>query len=152
MLRQRGMLATECPELWNTTHRKDVTAIAKSYVDLGIDIIQTNSAGGSPIKLGRYGLCDKAYELNKAAAVISREAAGGKCYVLGTIGSTGRLLITDDVTEKELIDGFTLQTEALKKGGVDAILIESMSDIDEATLAVRTVKEVSGLDVICTFN
>ncbi len=151
-LHERGLQPGECPELWNVTHRDDVFAIAKSYIDAGADIILTNSFGGSPIKLDHYGLKDKVKELNEAAAKISREAAGKDHFVLGSIGPTGAMLMMGDVSEQELYDGFFIQADALKAGGADAICVETMSAIDEASIAVKAAKEATGLEVICTFT
>ena len=151
-LHQRGLQPGECPELWNITHRSDVYEIAKSYIDAGADMVLTNSFGGSPHKLSHYGLHERASELNEAAALISREAAGDNHFVLGSIGPSGAMLMTGDVTEQELYDGFCIQAEALKAGGVDAICVETMSDIQEASLAVRAAKETTGLEVVCTFT
>ncbi len=152
MLQERGLQPGECPELWNVTRRADVYAVAKSYVDAGADMILTNSFGGSPIKLAHYGLQDRAAELNEAAAAISREAAGNDRFVLGSVGPTGEILMTGQVAEEAVYDGFRIQANALKKGGVDAILVETMSAVDEATIAIRAAKEATGLEVICTFT
>ena len=76
LLQAKGMTPGECPEYWNITHRNDVLQIASSYIDAGSDIIETNSFGGSRLKLSQYGFGDLASELNQAAAAISREAAG----------------------------------------------------------------------------
>ena len=152
LLQQRGLQPGECPELWNSTHQRDVFAVAKGYIDAGADIILTNSFGGSPHKLARYGLGDRAAELNEAAAAISREAAGPRHLVLGSMGPTGAILMTGDVSEKALYEGFYLQAESLKKGGVDALCVETMSAIDEACAAVRAARESTGLEVVCTFT
>jgi 5-methyltetrahydrofolate--homocysteine methyltransferase len=152
LLQQRGLQPGECPELWNVTHRRDVFAIAESYIEAGADIILTNSFGGSPLKLAHYGVRDRAAELNEAAAAISRESAGSDHLVLGSMGPTGAILMTGDVSEQELYDGFYIQASALKKGGVDALCVETMSAIDEACIAVRAVKEATGLEVACTFT
>jgi 5-methyltetrahydrofolate--homocysteine methyltransferase len=90
--------------------------------------------------------------LNEAAADISREAAGEDHFVLGSIGPTGVILMMGDVSEEKLYDGFCIQAEALKKGGVDAICVETMSALDEAAIAVKAVKSVTGLEVVCTFT
>ena len=151
-LHQRGLEPGECPELWNSTHREEVYAIAKSYIDAGADIILTNSFGGSPTKLKHYGLQDRTAELNEAAASISREAAGADHLVLGSIGPTGVMLMMGEISEETLYEGFSLQAGALKKGGVDAICVETMSALDEACLAIRASREATGLQVACTFT
>jgi 5-methyltetrahydrofolate--homocysteine methyltransferase len=152
LLYQRGLPTGECPELWNVTHRDDVLIIAKSYIDAGADMILTNSFGGSPARLDHYGLKSRAPELNEAAAVISREAAGDNHFVLGSIGPSGVMVMMGQVSEDELYEGFLIQAAALKKGGVDALCIETMSAIDEACLAIRAVREATGLEVVCTFT
>lgn len=151
-LHQRGLEPGECPELWNVTHRDEVFAIAKSYIDAGADMILTNSFGGSPFKLKHYGLEDRTEELNEASALISREAAGDNNFVLGSIGPTGVMLMMGEVSELELYDGFALQASALQKGGADVILVETMSALDEAAIAVRAAKEATGLEVACTLT
>ena len=151
-LYKRGLQPGECPELWNISHREDVYAIAKSYIDAGADMILTNSFGGSPTKLYHYGLQDRTFELNKAAAEISREAAGNDKLVLGSIGPTGIILLMGEVSEEVLYEGFKIQANALVTGGANAICIETMSAIDEALLAIRAVKAVSDVEIICTFT
>ncbi|MGA7722764.1 MAG: homocysteine S-methyltransferase family protein [Ignavibacteriaceae bacterium] len=152
LLIERGLKPGECPELWNITHRPDVFAVAKSYIDAGADMILTNSFGASPAKLLHYGLENRTEELNQAAADISREAAGDNHFVLGSIGPTGVILMMGDVPEQKLFEGFCIQAEGLKKGGVDAVCIETMSALDEACLAVKAVKSVTNLEVVCTFT
>jgi len=151
-LHKMGLKPGEAPELWNVTHRSEVLSIAKSYIFSGSDIILTNSFGGSPKKLQHYGLDDRAYELNKAAAEISREAAGIDRYVLGSIGPTGVILMMGEVSEETLYKGFIIQAEALIEGGVDAICIETISAIDEALLAIKAVQQISNIDIVCTFT
>jgi 5-methyltetrahydrofolate--homocysteine methyltransferase len=152
LLYERGLQPGECPEMWNVTHRDDVFAIAKGYIDAGADIILTNSFGGNPVKLEQYGLKEKAVELNTAATSISREAAGFDHLVLGSIGPSGKILMMGEISEQELYDGFFIQASALKNGGVDAICVETMSAIDEAILAIRAAKQATGLEVVCTFT
>jgi len=151
-LQATGLKPGECPELWNVTRRDDVIKIANSYVEAGSDIIETNSFGGSIFKLSQYGLAERVYELNKAAAEISRTAAGKDKHVAGSVGPTGKMLIMGDVTEDELYNAFREQSMALEAGGADIIIIETMSAIDEASLAVRAARENTQCVVIATMT
>ncbi len=148
----KGLQMGDCPELWNETHRADVFDVAKSYIDAGADMIETNSFGGSKIKLEQYNLGDRTYELNKMAAEISREAAGSDKFVLGSVGPTGKFLMTGEVTEEELYNSFKVQIEGLRDGGADAICIETFYDTQEALLAINAVKDNTELEVITTFT
>ncbi len=150
-LQAEGLKQGECPELWNVEHREVVLKIAKSYIDAGSYLIETNTFGGNKIKLNHYNLGERTYELNKAGAEISREAAGDK-IVLGSIGPTGKLLIMGDVTEDELYESFSQQAKGLHDGGIDAFCLETFFDIQEAEVAVNAVKENSDLEVILTFS
>lgn len=155
-IHMKGLTADECPESWNLSRPDDIYDVALSYVKAGADMILTNSFGGSPFKLEPFGLADKTYEINKAAAEISRRAAdtvpGKKVFVLGSVGPTGKMLMMGDVTEEELVEGFATQMRGLVDGGADALLIETMSDPDEATAAIKAAKMVTDKEVICTFT
>ncbi len=151
-LHQKGLKPGECPESWNLSRRSDVLDIARSYVDAGADMIETNSFGASRIKLAHYGLGRQAAEINKAAAEISREAAGDDRIVLGSIGPTGKFLINGEVTEEDLFEAFSEQAVALERGGADAACIETMTALDEALCAVRAVRENTRLETVCTFT
>lgn len=152
MLFEKGLSAGECPELWNLFQRDKVLEVARSYIQAGADIIETNSFGGSGIKLALYGLEKKAEEINIEAAKISREAAGDKAIVLGSVGPCGKIIMMGDVTEDQIYQSFKEQCLALQKGGVDAIIIETMTALDEAILAIKAAKENTKLPVICTFT
>ena len=151
-LQKKGLQPGECPEEWNVTHPDDVLDIAKSYIDAGADMVETNSFGGNYFKLKNYGLEDHVVELNKAAAEISRKAAGADRFVLGSVGPTGKLLMMDEVTEDELYNAFKEQSVALETGGVDAIVIETMTDLEEARIAVKACRENTSCEVICTMT
>lgn len=151
-LQAKGLKPGECPELWNITNRKDVLDIARSYLQAGSDIIETNSFGGSIFKLSQYGLGDRVREINQTAAAISREAAGNDKHVAGSVGPTGKMLLMGDVTENELYDAFSEQAIALEKGGADIIIIETMSAVDEASIAVRAARENTRCTLIITMT
>jgi 5-methyltetrahydrofolate--homocysteine methyltransferase len=152
MLQSKGLKPGECPELWNITHRREVIEIADSYLLAGSDIITTNSFGGSRIKLSKYGLAERTAEINEIAAAVCREAAGSNGHVAGSIGPTGQMILTGDVTEEELFNAFTEQSVALEKGGADIIIIETMSALDEAALAVKAARSATKCIVIVTMT
>lgn len=151
-LQQKGLQAGECPEQWNLSHSADVMDIAQSYIDAGADMIETNSFGANYYKLKNYGLEVFVDQINLAAAKISRQAAGNDHFVLGSVGPTGKLLIMEEVSEADLYDAFKKQSMALEAGGVDAIVIETMTDLEEARIAVKAAKENTQIPVFCTMT
>ncbi len=151
-LQQKGLKPGECPEEWNISRADDVFNIAQSYIEAGADMIETNSFGGNWFKLKNYGLEDRVFEINKAAAEISRKAAGPDRFVLGSVGPTGKLLLMEEVTEDQLYEAFKQQSIALEAGGADAIMIETMTDLEEARIAVKAANENTNCEVFCTMT
>ena len=151
-LHQKGLKAEECPESWNLQRPDDVLEIASSYVEAGADIILTNSFGASPLKLEGYGLEAQTIELNRSAAELSKKAAGDRALVMGSMGPTGKMVMMGEVSPQEVFNGFMEQAKGLADGGVDGIVIETMTDPEEAKLAIEAVKKVTNLDVGCTFT
>lgn len=145
-LQKRGLAIGDCPDALSLTHPDWVLGVARSYVDAGSDIILTNTFGANRIALARYGLADRAAELNRAGVALSKQAAGDRARVFASMGPTGALLMMGDVTADELEVAFREQAQAIADAGADGIAIETMSDIEEALCALRAAKE-TGLPV-----
>ena len=147
----RGFTTRECPELWNVTNPEVVADIHRGYYAAGSDIVHTNTFGGTRVKLAAYHCDDRVAELNEAGAILAAkvrdEVAPGK-LVAGDVSSAGKLLKPmGEMDPAELEDVFVEQIEALVRGGVDLISIETMFDLEEARLAVKAAKEVCKLPV-----
>ncbi len=152
MLQAAGLEPGICPESWNSDFPERVEAIARAYAEAGSEAVETNTFGANRFKLSHYGLQDRAVELNRKAVEITRRAVGPAGIVLGSVGPTGILLMMGEVSEEELYEAFKEQSVALAEAGADAICIETMTALDEATIAVRAAKENTSLEVICTMT
>ncbi len=151
-LQSKGLRPGECPELWCVERPADVRDVARAYVEAGADMVESNSFGGTRFKLEMYGLEARVAEINEAAARLSREAAGPSRWVIASMGPTGKMLITEEVTEGDLYEAFKEQAVALARGGADALCIETMTALDEASVAIRAARENTACEVICTFT
>jgi 5-methyltetrahydrofolate--homocysteine methyltransferase len=149
-----GLANGACPELWNDTHADVVRAIHQGYFGAGSQIVETNTFGGSRLKLNEYQLGDRTRELNVKGARLARAAAPAAGYVAGSIGPTSRLPAEyeplGDTTDDEYVATFREQAEALAEGGVDLFAVETMMFPQEATAAIRACKAAADLPVMAT--
>jgi methionine synthase I (cobalamin-dependent) len=123
--------------------------VAGSYVNAGSRIILTNTFGANRIVLEKVGMAERAVEINERGAALSKEAAGDTCLVFGSVGPSGKLLMTGDVTRDQLETAFREQATALARGGVDGLVIETMMDLAEMGIALEAAKE-TGLPVVAS--
>ncbi len=146
-LQALGLATGECPDAWNLTAPDKVKQVAAAYVEAGSDVILTNTFGSNTFMLGRHGLKDKAAEIAAAGVKISLAAAAGRAKVFASMGPSGVMLLMGDVTPEELQEAFENQARAMAEAGADAIVVETMSDLAEARLAVEAAK-TTGLPVV----
>ncbi|MDO8682862.1 MAG: homocysteine S-methyltransferase family protein [Armatimonadota bacterium] len=152
MLQGQGLTSGACPEEWNVSHPDAVKSVHKAYIESGSDIISTNTFGGNPLKLQRYGLESQVKELNGAGVRLAKQLAGEKVFVAASIGPTGHLL--EPLGELSIEDAqaaFKSQSEAVAEAGADAILLETFFDITEIEAAVNAALP-TGLPIICTMT
>jgi len=155
LLQDRGLDDGGAGELWNVDRPEVVRESHEAYARAGARILTTNTFGGSRPRLQMHGLEDRVHEINKAAAAVAREVADAHgILVAGDLGPTGELLAplgTMDAAEAEEI--FAEQLRGLRDGGIDVVLIETMSDLAEVEAAVRAAASVvPDLPIIATLS
>ena len=139
-----------CTDEWNLTKPELVLQVADSYVQAGSGVILTNTFRANPISLSQYALQDRFEAINRAAVKISRQAAGNSALVFASMGPSGKMLLTKQVSAEQLREAFSQQAHALAAEGPDAILIETMTDLAEARIAAAAALETR-LPVIVSF-
>ncbi|MBI4594921.1 MAG: homocysteine S-methyltransferase family protein [Candidatus Tectomicrobia bacterium] len=153
MLQMKGLAGGDCPELWNRKRPDVIREIHQAYFLAGCQVVETNTFGANSIKLKSYDLEDQVYELNYLGARLARESAPAEGFVAASIGPTGKFLEPlGNISREKMYSVFKEQIEALIKGGVDIICIETMMDLEEAKLAVQAAKENSSLPIIATMT
>ena len=156
MLQDLGNNEGGAPELWNVEHVDVVEGVLEGYAASGSRLLTTNTFGGTRARLQMHGLEDRVEELNQAAAALARRVADRHpgVYVLGDIGPSGELMEPmGDLTIDSAAEMFGEQIRGLVAGGVDGILIETMSDLTEVEAAVTAArKEAPGLPVFATLS
>ena len=156
MLQERGLTDGGAPELWNVEKPEEIEAVLEAYAAAGANFITTNTFGGTAGRLAMHGLEDRLAELNKAGALIARKVADRhpNCFVMGDIGPSGELMEPmGTLTVESGKELFAAQIRALVAGGVDAILIETMSDLSEVEAVVAAANEVApGMPIIATLS
>ena len=146
-LQTRGLPAGEIGDLWNLAYPERVEAVARAYVDAGSRIILTNTFRANRIALERHVEPSRIGPLNRAGVEISRRAARGQARVFASIGPSGKLLVSGEVDAAQLAAAFTEQAAALAGAGADALVVETMTDLDEARIAV-VAAAATGLPVV----
>jgi 5-methyltetrahydrofolate--homocysteine methyltransferase len=162
MLQAKGLKSGECPEEWNITYKEEVQNIHRAYLGAGSDIILTNTFGGNYFKLKKRGLQDRVGEFNLAAAQLAREAISNyqsrsafrqARYVAGDIGPTGEFAKpVGDFDPQDFYKAFKEQILVLVEGGVDLIIIETMSALEEVEAALRAARENTKLPLISSMS
>ncbi|MBE0665438.1 MAG: hypothetical protein E4H23_08295 [Chrysiogenales bacterium] len=144
LLMTRGLPRGAAPESLNLEHPEILEEIARLYLEAGAEIIQTNTFGASPLKLANYGLDGQAVAINENAVRAVRRAVGEQAYLSASCGPSGRILQPYGDTETEkMFASFQMQMQALIQAGADIICIETMSDVNEAQLAIQAARSVS---------
>jgi 5-methyltetrahydrofolate--homocysteine methyltransferase len=153
MLQQAGLPRGKAPESWILENPAAVQALHRSYAGAGSNLVLTNTFGGNRLRLEKHGLADRTEELNRTAVHLAREAVGSQVFVVGDVGPTGQLLKPyGPLGYAEAVAVFAGQARGLAAGQPDAILIETMGDLNEAKAAVEGVRSATDLPVMVSFS
>jgi 5-methyltetrahydrofolate--homocysteine methyltransferase len=155
LLQDSGLEGGVAGELWNVERPDVIRACHEAYAAAGARLLTTNTFGGSRPRLQMHGLEDRVHELNRAAAAIAREVADAHgILVAGDLGPTGELLEPlGTMSAQEAQALFGEQLLGLRDGGIDVVLIETMSDLGEVLAAVAAARSVvPDLPVIATLS
>src|SRR5207247_194649 len=151
MLYSKGFFLNVCYDELNLKQPKLVQEVHAAYVRAGAEILETNTFGANPVKLGSFGLADDTEKINQAAAELARAASGGQTSVVGAIGPLGvRIEPFGALAREEAFAHFQRQVTGLVAAGrgVDGFILETFSDVDELHEALRAVRSLSDLPVI----
>jgi len=143
-LQARGLPQGYPPDLWSVERPEEVRRVHEAFVEAGADIIFTNTFGASQLRLDRYGWGDRVRELNRAAVGLARAASQGIALVAGDIGPCGLVAASfRQLSRPEAISIFAEQIEALASSGVDLLVIETISDLQEMEVAVAAARSAA---------
>ncbi|HEX8944557.1 MAG TPA: bifunctional homocysteine S-methyltransferase/methylenetetrahydrofolate reductase [Gemmatimonadaceae bacterium] len=143
MLYSKGVFINQCYDELNVRAPDMVRDVHRQYVAAGAEVIETNSFGANRVKLTQHGLQDQVHQLNRAAALLAREAAGDRALVAGAVGPLGvRIEPYGPTSADEAFEIFREQMAGLKDGGVDLFILETFSDLLEIEQAVRAARAV----------
>ena len=145
-----GLEAGGCGEAWNVEHPDRLLAIQKAYVEAGSDCLTTNTFGGCRIMLERHGRERDVAAINRAGVEVAREAFGEDAgFVIGDIGPFGGLMEPyGEVTQQQVREAFAEQAEALVSAGVDALIIETQTALEELAIGIEAAKKAGAPCVI----
>ncbi len=153
MLQSLGLEDGRLPESWVMEQPDRVRALHESYVKAGARLVLTCTLGGTRFRLAHEGLEDRTAEVNRRAAELARQAAGDGVFVAGDMGPTGQILAPlGRLTAADAADAYAEQAAALVEGGVDMLLVETLSDLAEARAAVEGARRVTDLPILVTFS
>jgi 5-methyltetrahydrofolate--homocysteine methyltransferase len=154
-LQQAGLKPGEHPEDWVQTHPEKVAGLEQAFVEAGADIILTCTFGGTRPRLAGSRSAERVAELNQEAAALARRVAfaGNDVLVAGSMGPLGKLLKPfGPISAEEAFAAYAEQAEALSKGGVDLVVIETQFSLDEGAAALSAAQSVTELPIVVSFS
>lgn len=153
-LQQRGLPNGKSGEAWVLENPQAVQQLEEDFIAAGAEILLTCTFGASRIHLQAMGLEAESEQINRTAAALAKKAAGKTgAFVAGSIGPTGQMLDPYGPLAPEAAEAaFAEQAGWLVDGGVDLLVIETQFDLGEAQAAIRGVRSVTDLPLVCSFS
>ncbi len=149
MLYSRGVFINRCYDELNLSQPSLIREIHGEYVRAGAEILETNTFGANRMRLAGYGLADRLPAINEAGVRLAREASQGAAFVAGAIGPLGVLIEPLGPTSfEEAREIFREQAEVLVRAGVDLLILETFSDINELRQAILAAREAAGSELV----
>jgi len=148
---KRGLPVGENPDTWNLAHPERVEEVARAYVAAGSQIILTNTFRANRLALEHSPHAAQLTEINRLGVEISRRAAAGHAHVFASLGPSGKLLMTGEVTPDLLRVAYFEQASVLAAAGADALIFETMSDLEEAKIGVEAAR-ATGLPIVVSMT
>ncbi len=150
LLFDRGVPLTACLERLNLENPDLVKSVHSEYVSAGAEIVETNTFAANEIDLARYGSESLVEEINRAGVRLAKEAAQGRAYVAGAVGPLGPGLDPSQFLSREdRISVYRRQMSALLDEGVDVILLETLSSLQDLIAGLKAVRSLTDVPVIC---
>ncbi len=151
-LMANGVQPGQCNDYQNIENPDLIVRIHSTYFEAGCDAVLTNTLGANKFSLAHHGHAEIDEKINFAGAQNARKAAGNDKYVIGDIGPTGDFLKPlGTLDPEELKAAYVIQAKGLADGGVDGFLVETMTALDEALIAIQAIKSISTLPVFASF-
>ena len=136
-----------CNEFLNISKPEAPEKVHRGFLEVGVDVIETNSFGGASVVLAEYGLGERSYEINKRAAEIARKTADEyltpdrRRYVAGSMGPTTKLPSLGHISFDDMRESYKVQVKGLVDGGSDLLIVETCQDLLQTKSALAAIYE-----------
>ena len=148
-----GMPRGICSEDWILDHPDVLIELQKAYVEVGSQILCAPTFGANRFNLSSYGLGAQVEEMNHELVKISKKAVDGKAYVAGDVTAIVKMIgMSPEATYEKAMERYKEQMRYLVDAGVDVILMETMTSMDEAMAALEAAQQVCDLPVLCSMT
>ncbi len=152
MLFSEGIGPEQCYEYLSISRPEIIADLHARYLDAGADIIETNTFAANESQLAKFKLEHEVDAINEAGAQIARRTAGNNAYVAGSIGPLDKFSLQEHPSDQQIYDIYARQAAALATGGVDILMLETFSSLEQIKIALSACKKETSLPVIAQMS